>query len=270
MRSLISIFKNSLRTIAVIVSLVFVCLYVAAHYNLSGYLVKNVLSEDLSNYLGTEVQVDNAEVDVFNQIVLEQLLVKDLDADTLLFARRAKVSFNLLPLLKRRLEIYSIQFIDFDINLSRKDSLSAPNYKFIVNLLANSESDNSRLDAISINSILMRNGSVSFDNYHKPQNKYIIDPNHLQLNNISSNLKISSSKHEGLNVKIKRLAFEEESGLSVKKLSAQLSLDSQQEQLTLDGLTVECQQTIDHQYLADINLSGKATYSNQRKPPTLT
>ena len=110
----------------------------------------------------------------------------------------------------------------------------------------------------------MRNGSVSFDNYHKPQNKYIIDPNHLQLNNISSNLKISSSKHEGLNVKIKRLAFEEESGLSVKKLSAQLSLDSQQEQLTLDGLTVECQQTIDHQYLADINLSGKARYSNQQ------
>ena len=264
MRSLISIFKNSLRTIAVIVSLVFVCLYVAAHYNLSGYLVKNVLSEDLSNYLGTEVQVDNAEVDVFNQIVLEQLLVKDLDADTLLFARRAKVSFNLLPLLKRRLEIYSIQFIDFDINLSQKDSISAPNYKFIIDLLANSESDNSRLDAISINSILMRNGSVSFDNYHKPQNKYIIDPNHLQLNNISSNLKISSSKHEGLNVKIKRLAFEEESGLSVKKLSAQLSLDSQQEQLTLDGLTVECQQTIDHQYLADINLSGKARYSNQQ------
>ena len=79
MRSIFSIFKNSLRTIAVIVSLVFVCLYIAAHYNLSGYLVKNIISDDISQYLGTEVYVDNAEVDIFNQIVLEQLLVKDLD-----------------------------------------------------------------------------------------------------------------------------------------------------------------------------------------------
>ena len=270
MRSIFSIFKNSLRTIAVIVSLVFVCLYIAAHYNLSGYLVKNIISDDISQYLGTEVYVDNAEVDIFNQIVLEQLLVKDLDSDTLLFARRAKVSFNLFSLLQKQLKIHSIHFIDFDINLSRKDSVSDPNYKFIVDLLTNSNNDNNRLNSININSVLMRNGSVSYDNHYEPRINNGIDKNHLQLNNISSNLKISSSNKAGLQVKIKRLAFDEQSGLSVIKSSALLSLDPEQKQLLMTDLSIECQQILQNSRLATLQLEGNASYANRQVDADIT
>ena len=161
MRSLLSIFKNSLRTITAIIALLFVCVYVASRYNLSGYIAKQLIANDISEYLGTEVTVDNADVDIFNQVVLEQLLVKDLESDTLLFARRAKVSFDLLPLLSNRLVVHSIQFIDFDINLSRKDSLSDTNFKFLFDILVTPKSSKSTIDDITVNSIFLRSGSIS-------------------------------------------------------------------------------------------------------------
>ena len=66
MRSLLSIFKNSLRTITAIIALIFVCVYVASRYNLTGYLAKQLLANDISEYLGTEVTAQNADVDIFN------------------------------------------------------------------------------------------------------------------------------------------------------------------------------------------------------------
>ena len=167
MRSLLSIFKNSLRTITAIIALIFVCVYVASRYNLTGYLAKQLLANDISEYLGTEVTVENADVDIFNQVVLEQLLVKDLESDTLLFARRAKVSFDLLPLLNNKLAVHSIQFIDFDINLSRKDSLSDTNFKFLVDILATPKSSKSSIEDIKVNSIFLRSGSISYDDYSR-------------------------------------------------------------------------------------------------------
>ena len=209
MRSLLSIFKNSLRTITAIIALIFVCVYVASRYNLTGYLAKQLLANDISEYLGTEVTVENADVDIFNQVVLEQLLVKDLESDTLLFARRAKVSFDLLPLLNNKLVVHSIQFIDFDINLSRKDSLSDTNFKFLVDILATPKSSKSSIEDIKVNSIFLRSGSISYDDYSQPRGNRYFDINHLQLDNISSNLKVSSSKADGLNIRITRFTVDD-------------------------------------------------------------
>ena len=156
MRSLLSIFKNSLRTITAIIALIFVCVYVASRYNLTGYLAKQLLANDISEYLGTEVTVENADVDIFNQVVLEQLLVKDLESDTLLFARRAKVSFDLLPLLNNKLVVHSIQFIDFDINLSRKDSLSDTYVRYIIKAGTLSSNDGSSYWNLESGEVVLR------------------------------------------------------------------------------------------------------------------
>ena len=264
MRSLLSIFKNSLRTITAIIALIFVCVYVASRYNLTGYLAKQLLANDISEYLGTEVTVENADVDIFNQVVLEQLLVKDLESDTLLFARRAKVSFDLLPLLNNKLVVHSIQFIDFDINLSRKDSLSDTNFKFLVDILATPKSSKSSIEDIKVNSIFLRSGSISYDDYSQPRGNRYFDINHLQLDNISSNLKVSSSKADGLNIRIKRFTFDEKSGLSVAKASAMVNLDPQQKSLDIRNLVLSCSQDLHNGICVNLDFDGSASYTNQQ------
>ena len=270
MRSLLSIFKNSLRTITAIIALLFVCVYVASRYNLSGYIAKQLIANDISEYLGTEVTVDNADVDIFNQVVLEQLLVKDLESDTLLFARRAKVSFDLLPLLSNRLVVHSIQFIDFDINLSRKDSLSDTNFKFLFDILVTPKSSKSTIDDIKVNSIFLRSGSISYDDYSQIRSNRYFDINHLQLDNISSNLKISSSKTDGLSIRIKRFAFDDQSGLSVAKASAIVSLDPQQTSLDVKNLVLSCSQDLHNGICVNLDVEGSASYTNQQLNAEIT
>ena len=270
MRSLLSIFKNSLRTITAIIALLFVCVYVASRYNLSGYIAKQLIANDISEYLGTEVTVDNADIDIFNQVVLEQLLVKDLESDTLLFARRAKVSFDLLPLLSNRLVVHSIQFIDFDINLSRKDSLSDTNFKFLFDILVTPKSSKSTIDDIKVNSIFLRSGSISYDDYSQIRSNRYFDINHLQLDNISSNLKISSSKTDGLSIRIKRFAFDDQSGLSVAKASAIVSLDPQRTSLDVKNLVLSCSQDLHNGICVNLDVEGSASYMNQQLNAEIT
>lgn len=264
MRLLISIFKNSLRTIYIIVALIFVFIYVAAHYNLNGYIAKKALSNDLADYLGTEVSVGNAEVDLLNQVVLEQLLVKDRQADTLLFARRAMISFDILPLLRRKLEIHTIQFIDFDINLTKQDSLSDPNYKFVLDIFAPKGNSSNVLDGVKINSIILRSGTVAYNDYSKKAQSKFIDPYHLRLDDISSNLKLQTSKEDGLSVKVKRLAFNEKSGLSISKTSSLILLDSNRERLDIKDLSISIQQNIKDNIIAYSDFEGNAVFENMQ------
>lgn len=264
MNKLLSIFKNSLRTIASIVALIFVVAYVAAHYNLNGYIAKKVLTEDLAKYIGAEVSVENAKVDIFNQIILDQLLIKDQNLDTLLFTRRAMISFDLLPLLQKDLQIHTVQLVDFDIHLSRKDSLSDMNFRFLVDVFAPKDKDNTRkiVDNININSIILRSGSLSFDDYSKPYVIDRLDINHLRLGNISSNLKVKSSKAKGLDLRLKRLTLTEKSGLSVTEASTWITLDNNGRRLDADNIVLSLEQLFENKYTAYVNLDGSAYYQD--------
>ena len=173
MKRLIRYFKNSLHTIGVIVGVLFIVFYISSHYNLTGLLTKKALTENLSEYLGTEVCLDSAKVDIFNQAVLENIVIKDQNSDTLLFARRAMVSFDLLPLILKKLQIHTIQLIDFGINLSKQDTLSDYNFQFLVDVIAPKDNNNNRkfLEDININSIILRSGSIQFDDKTKGYRK---------------------------------------------------------------------------------------------------
>ena len=264
MRRLLSIFKNSLRTIYGIVAVVFVFLYVSAHYNLNGYLAKKVISEDIASYLGTEVSVGNAEVDIFNQIVLEQLLVKDQNSDTLLSARRVMLSFDIIPLLQKKLEIHTIQLIDFDVKLSRKDSLSAPNYKFLVDIFAPKDDNKNSLDIINVNSVILRSGSISYDDFSKAKRTKYFDKNHIRLLDISSNLKIKSTKEDGFLAKLKRLTFDEASGLKVTKAAADISFDNNKNLLMIDDVQLLFEQILERRFKALADVKGNITLDNKR------
>lgn len=264
MNKLLSIFKNSLRTIASIVALIFVVAYVAAHYNLNGYIAKKVLTEDLAKYIGAEVSVENAKVDIFNQIILDQLLIKDQNLDTLLFTRRAMISFDLLPLLKKDLQIHTVQLVDFDIHLSRKDSLSDMNFRFLVDVFAPKDKDNTRkiVDNININSIILRSGSLSYDDFSKPYLSDRLDVNHVRLNNISSNLRILSSVDKGLDLRLKRLTLNEKSGLAVTEASTWITLDNNGRRLDADNIVLSLEQLFENKYMAYVNLDGSAFYQD--------
>ena len=65
----------------------------------------------LSDKLETEVHIADAYVDIYTQIVLDSVLVKDLEGDTLLFVEALEVEVNKLALLGKKLEVKANVYI---------------------------------------------------------------------------------------------------------------------------------------------------------------
>ncbi|MFK7908402.1 MAG: translocation/assembly module TamB domain-containing protein [Chitinophagales bacterium] len=62
----------------------------------------------LSDKLETEVHIDHAYVDIYTQIVLDNVLVEDLEGDTLLFVEALEIEVDKLALFGKKLEVKGI------------------------------------------------------------------------------------------------------------------------------------------------------------------
>ncbi|RYG00096.1 MAG: hypothetical protein EOO02_15590, partial [Chitinophagaceae bacterium] len=110
------------------------------------WLVRQV-THSLSKSLGTEVSVKHVDFTLFNKMLLEGTLVKDLNKDTLLYAGTVKVNINDWFFLKDNISLSYIGLEDATINLSRSDSTW--NYKFLIDFFASpspKQKDTSSID----------------------------------------------------------------------------------------------------------------------------
>lgn len=202
---------------AITTAIVMFILYIVSHYNLAGIVMDSTICEKLSEKLQTKVEIGQVEVNWLNQIGMNDIVVFDQKQDTLFKARRATISLEVIPLLQKKLTLNTIQLIDFNLAIT-KDSLEGkPNYDFIVEAIMPKDEDNQQrkfINDISLNALLLRQGTVSYDVKDQvPSKKYSLpDQNHLLLQNVSASLAVSISHISGLNVKLKRMAMHEKSG----------------------------------------------------------
>lgn len=115
--------------------LIFVLLWWSIYFiirkpSVQTYLV-NKATDYLSSKLNTEVSISGVNFEFFKIFIFENVLVKDQNNDTLLFAEQLKVDFNLLSWRKN---IYKIEYAGLNnclINLVRKKGNEDFNYQFI-------------------------------------------------------------------------------------------------------------------------------------------
>lgn len=194
MKRLLTIFRRSLHTIVYALVGLFVVLYLSIHFNLAGLVVEHSITDQLAKQLDTKVTIDgDVEVDWLNQVVLNQLTIYDQQNDTLLYARRVLVAYDLLPLFSHHLVLNTCQLIDFDIRASRPSSDSIANYQFLVDALAKKKDPDSQpfVQQLDLNAILLRQGNLSYNVLDKP---YLqdspIDPNHINISKLSANVHV--------------------------------------------------------------------------------
>lgn len=105
------------------------------------FLVKKVAAT-LSENLHTTVQVQHVDFSLFNKMLIEGVLVKDLKKDTLLYAGTAKVNITDWFFIKDKATLEYIGLKDALINLKRTDSVW--NYKFLADYFASPKKSNSK------------------------------------------------------------------------------------------------------------------------------
>jgi hypothetical protein len=187
-------------------------------------------ADALSQKLGTRVSLERIELGFPNRIILDNVDIFDQSDKTLLHAGRLSAKIDFLPLAEGRISISSAQIFSANVVLTKADSLAQPNYQFVLDSLASDSEEASALN-LRINSLIIHHSNVSYDQQDQPQTPHRLNTKHLKVRDISAHIILKELQDDSLNVNIKRLAFNEQSGLAVNKLAMRLEANANQAHL---------------------------------------
>ena len=182
--------------------------------------------------VGTDVSAGRVQLTYPFGIKIEGLTVYDLNHDTL--AHAASVSMYLKPmqLLRHKVSITSVRVNSPSIRLKADSIGKDPNYAFLTALAGNSD-EPMKLRA---NSVLIRNGSVSYDILSEQQTDSIFNPSHIGVSGLTANLSLKEVSKDSVSVIIRKLTFAEQSGFKLAKAKGAVTIGKDFSQLS--GLTI--------------------------------
>ncbi len=179
------------------------------------------IGKELSTYIGSRVSIDRIEVGLLNRLIVSDLELEDQSGKELLRVGRLSAKFNMLPLLRGKISISTVQLFSFHLSLERETPDATPNFQFILDALASDDSEKKSTNLnLRINSLLVRRGRVEYDVRSEENTPGRFNPNHLAVSNILANVSLKALQNDSVNAAIKRMSLEEEySGVDLKRLT---------------------------------------------------
>lgn len=177
----------------------------------------DAVASALSKKLGTQVWVGRVDLGLFNRIIIDDVRIADQRGETLLRSSRLSVKFDYLDLAQGKIVITSAQLFGAEAHLYKLTAEAKPNYQFVLDSLASKTPQKESSLNLSIASLIIRHTSVSYDLRYLPV-KSGFDVHHLLLNEISCHLVLDYLTPDSVSAGLKKLAFEERSGLKVNQL----------------------------------------------------
>ncbi|MDD4116505.1 MAG: translocation/assembly module TamB, partial [Massilibacteroides sp.] len=182
--------------------------------------VTETVASELSEYLNVPVKIGHIDIEWLNRIALEDLYLEDPNGTVLLEASHISAGFEFFPLLKKKFVFNTIRLFGFSLNLRKNTPSDELNMQFLIRAFSSKDTLNkeSRID-LQLHSIMMRRGHLSYDILSEKQTPGKFNAKHLDIKNLSASLSVKKLTNDSLNAQIKKMSFEEVSGLSINKLS---------------------------------------------------
>ena len=212
------IFNALLWTLVCLYFVVVLLLHIPAIESFVGYQV----SSRITQKLGTKVQIGRVDLGFLNRLILDDVLIYDQSSQKMLQISRMSAKFDILPIAQGKISISSAQLFGLKANLYKKTALSKPNYQFAIDSLASHDTTRHAPLDLQIKSLIIRHGSIKYDQMDTPFHSKVFDLHHLDIRDISSHIILHRITNDSININIKNLAFNETSGLNVKSLKLKL------------------------------------------------
>ena len=175
MRKLLSYTKKTIKAILwVLVIFVLLFLIVAGVIQIPAVQNKivNYATGFVSNKTHTKVQIKNLSISFPKAVLIEGLYLEDMQNDTLLYAKKAKINIVLKDLLFNKICINNIELTDMHLNLYNSKNDSLFNYNFLIKAFTDTTSQKAvdpkvakpwtfTIDNVSLGNIRIR----YFDNF---------------------------------------------------------------------------------------------------------
>lgn len=178
----------------------------------------------LQDKLGTRVSVKSINLGFLNRIIIDDFEMLDQKNKQMLRSSRLSVSIDLIELTKGKISISSAQIFGMRANIYRQNTSEKLNCQFVIDSLSSDSKSKSKLD-LCVNTLIIRNGSIDFNQYDKPRTPNVFNKYHISVSGIRSNIIVRRIKDDMIDATIKKLAFNEASGISLKDLSLDIYAD---------------------------------------------
>lgn len=186
----------------------------------------------LCNKLGTKVSVGRVDLGFINRLIVDDFKIYDKQNEKMLLVSRASVKIDIFDFLAHgKIVITSTQFFGTKANLYRNSPEAKPNFQFVIDSLASKDTTQHTPLDLQINSLIIRNGDIKYRCRSKSYERGRLSLDNIHLSNISAHFIINKLSDDSLNVRVKKLAFTERSGLAVKSLSFHAVANRQHAQL---------------------------------------
>ncbi len=173
----------------------------------------------LAEKLGTSVTVGSMDIGLLNHLTLNNVNIKDQQGKDMLWSSRISARMELLPLTEGKISLAKAQIFGTHVKLYQANDSAKLNCQFVIDSLASKDTTSAAPLDLRINSLIIRHASVSYDCLDAPRTPEKINPKHLWIKNLSTHIVLKVLKEDSLNIKVKRLAFTEQSGLTLNRLS---------------------------------------------------
>ena len=249
------------------------CIFVLIHIPFTQQFLGRQIADIISEAIGANVKIERVELGFPNRVILDDVLILDQQQEEMLRVGRLSAKIEFLPLSYGRISISSAQLFGTHANLYKNDSLAAPNYQFVLDSLASEDNEEPSELNLRINSLIIRHSSITYNQKDVPQTPHKFNPKHLKVSDISAHIILKELQPDSLNANIKRLAFKEQSGLNINRLS--LSLEANNHQAVLKDFRLQMphsEMSIDaiHATFDKDHLAESIQYETEINAPALT
>ena len=195
--------------------------------------VRHIGIKELSALLDTNITIDRIQISPFNKLELFGAYIPDLNGDTLLYANKISAGISLSDLLvDRELVFTNIQLFGLEARITKETPSSETNLQFIIDAFKSNKNTPKKKINFKINNAIIRRGKIKYDILSAPIRRGQFDPNHIDLRNLLSKLSIKALSEDSVNISIKRLGFDEQSGFSLNRLQFKFEANRQQARLS--------------------------------------
>ena len=234
---------NTLRATIMIVVVLLVLVYTALYLGVSMPYFQNklkaVAEREASKFLETNVTIDGISISPFNQVVLTGVNIPDQQGGDLIKVDKLGAGVSLYDLVVRRKIIFNFAEIDgLHGTITRPDKNSPTNLQFIIDKFKPKPDQPPKPYDIVINNAILRNCDIAYDVLNEPRKAAgRFDPNHMKITDLTADLVFPRIKNNDFVIDVNRLAFNEQNGLELKKLSGKFKIDDTRTEI--NNLVVE-------------------------------
>ena len=179
----------------------------------------------LSDFLNTKVDIGSVSISPFNQLELNDVLIENQQGDSLLAVDKLGAGISIKDLVAdRRVVVTHAEIIGLSGHVTRPDKQSPTNIQFIIDAFKPKEDKPPKPFDVEVKTVVMRKSSLTYDVLDQPRKPGRLDVNHLSVSNLCADMTLPRLKNNDFDIRIKRLSFDEASGLSLQRLTTNVHL----------------------------------------------